>query len=71
MFLKYQNQVCKQNKPIREKRDDLLKMSAERQTVIKGKQLELEVLPSNIQDLKKEFSREKPFPLLTKIMKRD
>ncbi|XP_051022721.1 kinetochore protein Spc25 [Acomys russatus] len=55
MFLEYQNQLCKQNKVIQEKKDNLLKMIAE----VKGKKQELEVLTANIQDLKEEYSRKK------------
>ncbi|EHB17922.1 Kinetochore protein Spc25, partial [Heterocephalus glaber] len=55
MFLEYQNQVCKQNKLIQEKKDNLLKLIAE----VKDKKQELEVLTANIQDLKEEYSRKK------------
>ncbi|XP_028737795.1 kinetochore protein Spc25 [Peromyscus leucopus] len=54
-FLEYQNQLCKQNKLIQEKKDNLLKMIDE----VKDKKQELEVLTANIQDLKEEYSRKK------------
>ncbi|XP_042550069.1 kinetochore protein Spc25 [Dipodomys spectabilis] len=55
MFLEYQNQISRQNKIIQEKKEHLLKLVAE----VKGKKQELEVLTTNIQDLKKEYSRKK------------
>nr|XP_031307457.1 kinetochore protein Spc25 isoform X2 [Camelus dromedarius] len=55
MFLEYQNQICRQNKLIQEKKDNLLKLIAE----VKGKKQELEALTANIQDLKEEYARKK------------
>nr|XP_004651985.1 kinetochore protein Spc25 [Jaculus jaculus] len=55
MYMEYQNQVCRQNKLIQEKKDNLLKLIAE----VKSKKQELEVLTTNIQDLKEEYSRKK------------
>lgn len=52
MFL---TELCKQNKLIQEKKDNLLKMIDE----VKDKKQELEVLTANIQDLKEEYSRKK------------
>ncbi|XP_052038586.1 kinetochore protein Spc25 [Apodemus sylvaticus] len=54
-ILEYKNQLCKQNKLIQEKKDNVLKMIAE----IKGKEQELEVLTANIQELKEEYARKK------------
>lgn len=48
-------ELCKQNKLIQEKKDNLLKMIDE----VKDKKQELEVLTANIQDLKEEYSRKK------------
>lgn len=53
MFLEFQSQVCKENTLIQEK--NLIKMIAE----VKNKKLELEVLMSNNQHLKEEFSMKK------------
>lgn len=53
MFLEFQSQVCKENTLIQEK--NLMKMIAE----VKNKKLELEVLMSNSQHLKEEFSMKK------------
>lgn len=53
MFLEFQSQVCKENTLIQEK--NLIKMIAE----VKNKKLELEVLMSNSQHLKEEFSMKK------------
>lgn len=55
-------EVCKQNKLIQEKKDNLLKLIAE----VKGKTQEMEVLTANIQDLKEEYSRkrESKFPVI-------
>lgn len=53
MFLEFQSQVCKENTLIQEK--NLIKMIAE----VKNKKLELEVLISNSQHLKEEFSMKK------------
>lgn len=55
MILEYKNQLCKQNKLIQEKKDNVLKMIAE----VKGKEQESEVLMANIQDLKEEYARKK------------
>lgn len=55
MFLEYQNQICRQNKLIQEKKDNLLKLIAE----VKGKKQQVEVLTANIQDLKEEYARKK------------
>ncbi|XP_038960418.1 kinetochore protein Spc25 isoform X2 [Rattus norvegicus] len=55
MILEYKNQLCKQNKLIQEKKDNVLKMIAE----VKGKGQEVEVLTANIQDLKEEYARKK------------
>ncbi|XP_028618824.1 kinetochore protein Spc25 isoform X1 [Grammomys surdaster] len=55
MILEYKNQLCKQNKLIQEKKDNVLKMIAE----VKGKKQESEVLTANIQDLKEEYARKK------------
>ncbi|XP_008071037.1 kinetochore protein Spc25 [Carlito syrichta] len=55
MFLEYQNQICRQNKLIQEKKDNLLKLIAE----VKDKKQELKELTTNIQDLKEEYSRKK------------
>ncbi|XP_036743934.2 kinetochore protein Spc25 isoform X1 [Manis pentadactyla] len=55
MFLEYQNQICRQNKLIQDKKDNLLKLIAE----VKGKKQQVEVLTANIQDLKEEYARKK------------
>uniref|UniRef100_A0A8D2JQQ4 Kinetochore protein SPC25 n=1 Tax=Sciurus vulgaris TaxID=55149 RepID=A0A8D2JQQ4_SCIVU len=55
MFLEYQNQICRQNKLIQEKKENLLKLITE----VKGKKQELEVLTAKIQDLKEEYFRKK------------
>lgn len=55
MILEYKNQLCKQNKLIQEKKDNVLKMIAE----VKGKEQESEVLTAQIQDLKEEYARKK------------
>ncbi|XP_047729779.1 kinetochore protein Spc25 isoform X2 [Prionailurus viverrinus] len=55
MFLEYQNQICRRNKLIQEKKDNLLRLIAE----IKDKNEKLEVLTANIQDLKEEYARKK------------
>ncbi|KAG8510400.1 Kinetochore protein Spc25, partial [Galemys pyrenaicus] len=55
MFLEYQNRICRQNKLIQEKKDNLMKVIAE----VKGKKQELEALTANIQDLKEEYTRKK------------
>ncbi|XP_040150362.1 kinetochore protein Spc25 isoform X3 [Ictidomys tridecemlineatus] len=55
MFLEYQNQICRQNKLIQEKKDALLKLITE----VKDKKQEMEVLTAKIQDLKEEYSRKK------------
>ncbi|XP_032278513.1 kinetochore protein Spc25 isoform X2 [Phoca vitulina] len=55
MFLEYQNQICRQNNLIQEKKDNLLRLIAE----IKDKKQELEVLTANIQDLKEEYAKKK------------
>ncbi|XP_011356468.2 kinetochore protein Spc25 isoform X1 [Pteropus vampyrus] len=55
MFLEYQNEICRQNKLIQEKKDKLLKLTVE----VKDKKQELEVLAANIQDLKEEYARKK------------
>ncbi|XP_007539372.1 kinetochore protein Spc25 [Erinaceus europaeus] len=54
-FLEYQNQICKQNKLIEEKKDDLLKLIAE----VKEKRQELTSLSAKIQDLKEEYAKKK------------
>ncbi|KAM7104200.1 kinetochore protein Spc25 isoform 1-T1 [Molossus nigricans] len=53
MYLEYQNQICRQNKLIQEKKDTLLKLLAE----VDGKKQNLEVLTANIKDLKEEYAR--------------
>lgn len=55
IFLEYQNKICRQNKLIQEKKDNLLKLIAE----VKGKKQEIEVLTANVQDLKEEYARKK------------
>lgn len=55
MFLEYQNQICRQNKLIQEKKENLLKLIAE----VKDKKQEVEALTANIQDLKEEYARKK------------
>ncbi|KAK1336911.1 hypothetical protein QTO34_002949 [Cnephaeus nilssonii] len=55
MYLEYQNQICRQNKLIQEKKDKLLKLIGE----VNGKKQDLEVLTTNIQDLKEEYARKK------------
>lgn len=55
MYLEYKNQICRQNKLIQEKKDNLLKLTGE----INGKKQDLEVLTANIQDLKEEYARKK------------
>ncbi|XP_059560190.1 kinetochore protein Spc25 [Myotis daubentonii] len=55
MYLEYQNQICRQNKLIQEKKDNLLKLIGE----VNGKKQDLEVLTTNIQDLKEEYARKK------------
>lgn len=55
MILEYKNQLCKQNKLIQEKKDNVLRMIAE----VKDKEQESEVLMANIQDLKEEYARKK------------
>uniref|UniRef100_A0A8C2R0M6 Kinetochore protein SPC25 n=1 Tax=Capra hircus TaxID=9925 RepID=A0A8C2R0M6_CAPHI len=55
MFLEYQNQICRQNKLIQEKKENLLKLIAE----VKDKNQEVEALTANIQDLKEEYARKK------------
>ncbi|CAK7307832.1 kinetochore protein Spc25 [Vulpes vulpes] len=55
MFLEYQNQICKQNNLIQEKKENLLRLVAE----VKDKKQELDVLTANIQDLKEEYARKK------------
>ncbi|XP_021049108.1 kinetochore protein Spc25 [Mus pahari] len=55
MILEYKNQLCKQNKLIQEKKDNVLKIMAE----VKGKEQESEELIANIQDLKEECARKK------------
>lgn len=54
-FLEYRNQICKQNKLIEEKKDNLLKLIAE----VKDKRVELASLTTHIQDLKDEYARKK------------
>ncbi|XP_036277918.1 kinetochore protein Spc25 [Pipistrellus kuhlii] len=55
MYLEYQNQICRQNKLIQEKKDNLLKLIGE----VNGKKQDLEVLTTTIQDLKEEYARKK------------
>ncbi|MBV96310.1 Kinetochore protein Spc25, partial [Eschrichtius robustus] len=55
MFLEYQNQICRQNKLIQEKKENLLKLIAE----VKDKKQELDALTANIQDLKEEYARKR------------
>lgn len=55
IFLEYQNQICRQNELIQEKKDNLLKLIAE----VKDKKQEMEVLTANVQDLKEEYARKK------------
>ncbi|XP_070332197.1 kinetochore protein Spc25 isoform X6 [Odocoileus virginianus] len=55
MFLEYQNQICRQNKLIQEKKENLLKLIAE----VKDKKQEVEALTATIQDLKEEYARKK------------
>lgn len=55
LYLEYQNQICRQNKLIQEKKDNLLKLIGE----VNGKKQDLEVLTTNIQDLKEEYARKK------------
>ncbi|ELK28185.1 PREDICTED: kinetochore protein Spc25 [Myotis davidii] len=55
MYLEYQNQICRQNKLIQEKKENLLKLIGE----VNGKKQDLEVLTTNIQDLKEEYARKK------------
>ncbi|XP_077607300.1 kinetochore protein Spc25 isoform X2 [Crocuta crocuta] len=55
MFLEYRNQICRRNKLIQEKKDNLLKLIAE----IKDKNEKLEVLTANIQELKEEYAKKK------------
>lgn len=55
-------EICKQNKLIQEKKDNLLKLIGE----VKGKKQELEVLTAKVQDLKEEYARKKEskFPVV-------
>lgn len=55
-------EICRQNKLIQEKKDNLLKLIAE----VKGKKQQVEVLTANIQDLKEEYARKKEskFPVV-------
>ncbi|XP_019583051.2 kinetochore protein Spc25 [Rhinolophus sinicus] len=55
ILLEYQNQICRQNKLIQEKKDNLLKLIVE----VKSKKQEMEVLTANVQDLKEEYARKK------------
>uniref|UniRef100_A0A8C6HCJ8 Kinetochore protein SPC25 n=1 Tax=Mus spicilegus TaxID=10103 RepID=A0A8C6HCJ8_MUSSI len=55
MILEYKNQLCKQNKLIQEKKENVLKMIAE----VKGKEQESEELTAKIQELKEEYARKK------------
>ncbi|MBZ3889891.1 Kinetochore protein Spc25 [Sciurus carolinensis] len=48
-------EICRQNKLIQEKKENLLKLITE----VKGKKQELEVLTAKIQDLKEEYFRKK------------
>lgn len=48
-------EICRQNKLIQEKKDKLLKLIGE----VNGKKQDLEVLTTNIQDLKEEYARKK------------
>nr|BAB27900.1 unnamed protein product [Mus musculus] len=55
MILEYKNQLCKQNKLIQEKKENVLKMIAE----VKGKEQESEELTAKIQELKEEYARKR------------
>ncbi|XP_024435686.2 kinetochore protein Spc25 isoform X2 [Desmodus rotundus] len=55
MYQEYQNQICRQNKLIEEKKDNLLKLIVE----VNGKKQELEGLTAKIQDLKEEYAKKK------------
>lgn len=48
-------EICRQNKLIQEKKENLLKLIAE----VKDKKQEVEALTANIQNLKQEYAREK------------
>lgn len=48
-------EICRQNKLIQEKKENLLKLIAE----VKDKKQEVEALTANIQDLKEEYARKK------------
>lgn len=48
-------EICRQNKLIQEKKDNLLKLIGE----VNGKKQDLEVLTTTIQDLKEEYARKK------------
>ncbi|XP_060265790.1 kinetochore protein Spc25 isoform X2 [Ovis aries] len=48
-------EICRQNKLIQEKKENLLKLIAE----VKDKNQEVEALTANIQDLKEEYARKK------------
>lgn len=54
MFLEFQSQVCKENTLIQEKKN-----KPDKDAEVKDKKLELEVLMSNSQHLKEEFSMKK------------
>lgn len=55
-------EICRRNKLIQEKKDNLLKLIAE----IKDKNEKLEVLTANIQELKEEYAKKKEskFPVV-------
>ena len=55
-------EICRQNKLIQEKKENLLKLIAE----VKDKKQELDALTANIQDLKEEYARkrESKFPVV-------
>ncbi|KAM5327078.1 kinetochore protein Spc25 isoform 1-T1 [Glossophaga mutica] len=55
MYQEYQNQICRQNKLIEEKKGNLLKLVVE----VNGKKQELEALTAKIQDLKEEYAKKK------------
>ena len=48
-------EICRQNKLIEEKKDNLLKLIVE----VNGKKQELEGLTAKIQDLKEEYAKKK------------
>ena len=55
-------EICRQNKLIQEKKENLLKLIAE----VKDKKQEVEALTATIQDLKEEYARKKEskFPVV-------